>query len=198
MMKKSKPGVFQIILCIALIFINFVTQSQNTVSISSTHSIEMNFTAPVNPGDKISIVTVQDKWLNYDITIISPDPYVSITVEIISGTIPQGIQLQIQAGTFQGAGGGIPGTPSGKLTLSNQPQMIIENIGTCNTGIGAYVGHQLTYTLSISDYAAAKSSLSAVEILFTISQTGNKSYLNYIPQQHTRPSRLIAPVRSDN
>lgn len=198
MMKNLKPGVFQIILCIALIFNMFVAQSQNSVSISSTQSLEMNFSTPVNPGNKFSIITDENKWLNYNIALQPDDPTVSITVEIISGIIPQGLQLQLEASTVQGAGGGTPGTPAGKLTLSSQPQVIIENIGTCNTGTGAYFGHQLTYNLSISDYAAAQSSLSAVEILFTIVQTGNKSYMNYIPQQHTRPGRLTTPVRSDN
>lgn len=189
MMKKLKPGVIQIILCIGLIFIEFVTQAQNTVSISYTHSMEMNFIAPVNPGDKISIITDENKWLNYDITIIPPDPYVSITVEFASATIPQGLQLQIQAGTFQGSGGGTPGTPSGKLMLSDVPQVLIDNIGTCNTGSGAYLGHQLTYTLSITDYAVAQSSLSDVEILFTITQTGKMLSIDYM-------SPVIYPNRS--
>jgi hypothetical protein len=185
-------------LFIIMMFIHFVAHAQNSVSISATNSIEMNFTPPTNPGNPISIIMDESKWLNYDITVIPPDPFVSITVQIASGTIPPGLQLQIQAGTFQGTGGGIPGTPSGKLTLSDVPQVLIGDIGTCNTGFGAYVGHQLTYTLSISDYSAAQSSLSGVEILFTITQTGNKSNLNNIPRQHTWPSRSAAPTRSFN
>lgn len=191
--KNSIPEVFQIILCIALIFIDFVAQSQNTVSISSTQSIEMNFAAPVNPGDKFSIITDENKWLNYNITLQPDDPTVSITVEIISGIIPQGLQLQLEASTVQGAGGGKPGTPAVKLTLSSQPQVIIENIGTCNTGTGAYFGHQLTYTFSILDYSVSLSSLSSVEILFTITQTAMKFTGTSNIQPSVRMAGHVAP-----
>ena len=77
---------------------------------------------------------------------------------------------QLKAGTFNGTGGGAPGIPAGMLTLSNISQVLINNIGTCNTGIGVNVGHQLTYTLGISNYSALQSSSSTVNILFTITQ----------------------------
>ena len=94
----------------------------------------------------------------------------SVTAEITSGAISEGLQIQLQAGAYSGTGGGNPGIPAGNMILTNIPQVLISNIGTCNTGIGVNVGHQLTYTLSISDYNSVKSSSSTVNILFTIIQ----------------------------
>jgi hypothetical protein len=146
------------------------TQAQNSISISPVNSVAMDFTAPVDAGSQIMPVTDESKWLNYNITVTPPDPNISIAVEITSGTIFEGLQLQLQAGTFSGTGGGSPGVPVGTLILSNTPQVLIGNIGTCDSGSGTNVGHQLTYTMSISDYSAIKASSSTVNILFTITQ----------------------------
>lgn len=169
-MEKIKRTIIQIILSIVLICLHFVADAQNSISLSPINSIAMGFTAPIGPGSPIEPVTDNSKWLNYNITVTPPDPPVSISVEITSGTISGGLQLQLQAGTFNGTGGGAPGIPTGVLTLSNIPQVLINNIGTCNTGIGVNVGHQLIYTMSISNYSALQSSSSIVNILFTITQ----------------------------
>jgi hypothetical protein len=194
-MKKIKTGIIQVILCIVLNFSYFVAQPQNSISISAVNPVEMNFSAPINPGNPIRIITDKSKWLNYNITVDPEDPFVSITVEITSGTIPQGLQLELEASAFQSFGGGSPGTPAGKLTLGSQPQVLIENIGTCNSGTGDYAGHQLTYTFSISDYSIALSSLSSVEILFTITQTSMKFNRNSFIRQQSSPVRLAAPEK---
>jgi len=169
-MEKIKRTITPIILCIVLICLHFVADAQNSISLSPNNSITMGFTAPIDPGSPIEPVTDNSKWLNYNITVTPPGPPVSISVEITSGTISEGLQLQLNAGTFNGPGGGNPGIPAGNLILKSIPQVLINNIGTCNTGIGVNVGHQLTYTLGISDYSVVKSSSSTVNILFTITQ----------------------------
>jgi len=110
------------------------------------------------------------KWLNYNVTVTPPELPVSITTEITSGAISEGLQIQLLAGDYSGTGGGNPGITSGNLILTNTPQVVISNIGTCNTGFGNNVDHQLTYRLSISDYSVLKSSSSTVNIIFTIMQ----------------------------
>lgn len=169
-MNKIKQTVIQIILCIGLIFINQISKAQKSISLSTVNSIVMDFAVPLDPGNSIDPVIDNSKWLNYNITVTPPDLPVSVTAEITSGAISEGLQIQLQAGTYSGTGGSNPGIPTGNLILTNTPQVLISNIGTCNTGVGVNVGHQLTYTLSISDYNSVKSSSSTVNILFTITQ----------------------------
>lgn len=169
-MNKIKQTVIQIILCVGLIFINQISKAQNSISLSTVNSIVMDFAVPFDPGSSIDPVIDNSKWLNYNITVTPPDLPVSVTAEITSGVISEGLQIQLQAGAYSGTGGGDPGITSGNLILTNIPQVLISNIGTCNTGDGINVGHQLTYTLSISDYSVVKSSFSTMNILFTIIQ----------------------------
>jgi len=170
-MKKIKQIIRQVPLCMGLVFLQVTTHAQTqSISIFPMNSVEMKFIAPASPGSEIEPVMNDTKWLNYNITTDSSDPSVSISAEITSGSIADGLQLQLQAGTFSGTGGGSPGVPAGVITLSNIPQVLINRIGTCNSGSGSNVGHQLTYTMSISDYSALQASSSTIEILFTITQ----------------------------
>ena len=169
-MKNINRTIIQIILGFVLIFLNHVSHAQNSISLTPTNSIVMDFIAPFEPGSPIEDVVDNSKWLNYSVTVTPPQSTVSIKAEITSGSIAEGLQLQLQAGTYNGTGGGNPGTPTGNIILKNTPQAIISNIGTCTTEVGINVGHQLTYTLSISNYSMVKSSSSTVNVLFTISQ----------------------------
>lgn len=169
-MKNIRQTIIQIILCIGLIFIHQISKAQNSIFLSTVNSIVMDFATPFDPGNSISPVIDNSKWLNYNIIVTPPDLPVSITAEITSGAISGGLQIQLQAGAYIGSGGGDPGIPSGNLILTNTPQVLISNVGTCNTGVGVGVGHQLTYTLSISDYNSVKYSSSTVNVLFTIIQ----------------------------
>lgn len=169
-MNQIKQTIIQIIWCIGLIFIHQISKAQNSISLSTVNSIVMDFAVPFDPGSPIEPVIDNSKWLNYNITVIPPELPVSVTAEITSGAISEGLQIQLQAGAYNGTGGSNPGIPAGNLILTNIPQVLISNIGTCNTGIGVNVGHQLTYTLSISDYNSVKSSSSTVNVLFTIIQ----------------------------
>ena len=148
----------------------FPGSSQNSVSFSTINSINLEFDTPSNAGESLPVLTDDTKWLNYNISVVPPDPPLSISVQILSGTIFEGLKLTVEASSYLGPGGGSPGTPAGAVTLSSIPQVLIDNIGTCNTGTGANVGHQLKYTLSIDNYSQVKSSFSTINILYTISQ----------------------------
>ena len=149
-----------------LIYFPFEVYGQNSVSISGTNTGSIQMTAPLIPGSPVETVIDESKWLNYNISVAPDDPSVSISVHIASGALPNGLRLQLQAGSFQGTGEG--GITSGNLTLSNIPQVLISNIRRCNTGTGINFGHQLTYRYTISDYSAVIASNSSLEILFTI------------------------------
>ena len=159
-----------IVLLVFLVLLNIVSYSQNTISISNSNMLSLEFASPYNPGSKVSDISNNYKWLNYSIVHTLPEPAFSISVEISSGTIPDGMELRLVAGACTSSGGGQPGTPTGVITLSNQPQTLISNIGTCSTGTGINVGHQLTYSFVITNFSQLSATSAPINLLFTIIQ----------------------------
>lgn len=155
---------------IVMIFMTPGTAAQNSITISGNNTVDLVFTKPISAGSSLSQVIDDSKWLNYNILVIPPITNYSITAYLESGTIPEGTSVQVRAGACQGSVGGTPGIPAGQVTLSGTPQVIISNIGTCNTGTGLYTGHQITYTISIDDYSSAKVAYGTMNILFSIQQ----------------------------
>lgn len=91
-------------------------------------------------------------WLNYSSALPANLNSRSITAEVSQGAVPKGIKLFLEASPFSNSGNGQRGSSSGRIELSNQPRSIISGIGNCYTGDGTGSGHQLTFTLEISDY----------------------------------------------
>jgi hypothetical protein len=153
-----------------MLLLNSTTYSQNSVSISNSTNVSLDITPPFNPGSPIEIVSDASKWLNYSIQVTPPEPTYSISVEISSGLIPEGMNVYLEAAPYSGFGGGQPGIPTGRITLSNQPQVLIRNIGTCNSGSGTMVGHRLTYSLVITNYSLLGASSPLLNLIYTITQ----------------------------
>lgn len=186
-MKTIKKTLTPVILFVILLltFINTDAQ-QNTVSIAASGAVVLNFVKPWNAGDPVLQVTHDENWLNYNITATSGENF-SVMVQLESA-LPNGLQLKIVAGTIQGATGSMntpaqrgsnyndapagdsPGIPATPVTLSLAPQVLVYNIGSFDTGIGAFVGHKLTYTISISDYSNLRANSSDINVLYTLTQ----------------------------
>ncbi len=159
-----------VLLLIFFISLGFVSYSQNTVTISNSSTVSLDFTSPYNPGSKMSNVSDNSKWLNYTILVTPPEPTFSISVEISSGTALDGLELRVEADHYTGLSGGQPGTPTGQIILTNEPQVLINNIGTCYTGAGINVGHRLTYSLIITNYSLLRASSLTINLTYTITQ----------------------------
>ena len=186
-MKTIKQMANTMIGCIFLMFIALVTDGQNTVSISAGPAVNLTFAAPTIAGNPLLAVTDNSRWLNYNITGTTTTHSISARLET---ALPDGLQLQIVAGVYQGTWGGsalkpnqrgakyydstplqdTPGIPATVVTLSLIDQVIVSNIGTFDTGTGAYLGHQLTYTMRISDCSKVRAVSSNVSVLYTITQ----------------------------
>ena len=164
---KSKQPLLWVIFFIAL---SCVSYSQNSVTISNSSTLSLDFASPYNPGSPVINVSDNSKWLNYTVLQTPPEPTFSITAQISSGTNLSGMELRMEAGSYTGSGGGQPGTSAGQIILSTEPQTIIYNIGTCSTGAGINVGHQLTYSLVITNYSQLSASSASINILYTITQ----------------------------
>jgi hypothetical protein len=125
-------------------------------------------------GHKIEITQnrISGIWLNYTSTV-SADNRNHKVMAAMSGSLPDALQIMLEASPFTGSGKGKTGIPSGSKILSGQPVEIISEIGSCFTGKGVNNGHELTYTLqwkNEEDLSGLYVGNSSVEIVYTISE----------------------------
>lgn len=114
--------------------------------------------------------TNNSKWLNYSSAIAAGGTRRDISVQVTSGTVPSGLQILVLAAPATASGAGTFGTSAGPTPIGPVATNLITGIGGCYTGDGPSSGHQLTYSLSITDYGQLDFDESAVlEITFTIS-----------------------------
>jgi len=115
-------------------------------------TINLSPQAPSEAGKSIDFSSARDNsiWLNYSSVVGSmTEPSRNVTVQITSGSVPNGVNLTLQSSTDAGRGEGTMGTPiANSLVLDNSPQNIIKDIGSAYTGDGVYSGHNLTYKLN--------------------------------------------------
>jgi hypothetical protein len=136
------------------------------------NSISLDLTPPAEAGSDASGVSAVNNslWLNYTSSKSAGGPARSVYVQVI-GNIPSGVQIKVQASERSGvAGAGIFGTPVGSpVILNNSPQLLISGIGGCYTGNGIGAGHQLRFSIEISDYSFLEiPGNSVVHISYTI------------------------------
>ncbi|MFT5724532.1 MAG: hypothetical protein ACI9JN_001651 [Bacteroidia bacterium] len=91
-------------------------------------------------------------WLNYSCGLRPNGSYRKVYVQITSGTVPDGLKVYLRVKNLRKAGVGRYGRRySSRITLSNQPQIVVNRIGGGCTYRGRTFGHQLIYTLKLDD-----------------------------------------------
>lgn len=135
-------------------------------------SVLLEPAAPTEAGNPIDFTADTDNslWLNYSSTVgTSTDATRKVSVAV-TGTLPTGSNLKVQAGTATSDGAGTKGTSTGLVTLAAVATSydVITGIGSCYTGNGASKGHNLTYSLTES--SADYSSLN-FETVYTVTLT---------------------------
>lgn len=107
--------------------------------------------AGASPGDEGQ--TVDDNtWLNYSCALRRSGSRRKVYAQVSNGTIPPGVDIDLTVQNLQTQGRGSTGRSTGvTITLSNQPQVVVQNIGGCSTRRGAQFGHQLIYELKLTD-----------------------------------------------
>lgn len=122
------------------------------MDIEPTGAISLNYTAPTEAGNPVTIpVANTTKWINYT-SAIAPSGLTRRITASINQVLP-GVDIKIQAAAASGSGGGTLGTPSAQVTLTATAQTIISGIGGAFTGNGTNNGHRLTITLATNTYA---------------------------------------------
>lgn len=129
---------------------------------ASGTTIQLSPEAPQEAGMAVdfSDQTNTGIWINYSSIVNSrTEPGRNITVQITSGSVPQGMVLNVAAGQDAGLGDGRMGKSTGSIQLTNKAQNIITGVGSAYTGNGVAKGHQLTYALSLDNVKGAYASL---------------------------------------
>jgi hypothetical protein len=144
--------------------------AQNSMSVSDQSSISIDLSAIVTAGMHTEMVVDNSQWINYSLDVNPAEPYASISVEIASGNIPNGIELYMQAGYHTGSGRGKTGQPTGKIRIDNMPKVLINDIGTSFTGHGRHQGHQLILSIVITDFALLQPGEYTLYIQYTLKQ----------------------------
>lgn len=132
--------------------------------------ITLGITAPTEAGlpADASAATDSSLWLNYT-SILGAQTSRSVTAAITSGSVPAGVTLSVTAAGYAGTGDGTTGTTTGAVSLTGTPSDVITGIGSAYTGDGVSNGHNLTYTLTISDFSSLDAdNAGSVEVTYTI------------------------------
>lgn len=95
-------------------------------------------------------LTSQEFWINYSSALGKFSPDRSIVAQISGGTLPEGLELYIQATDYSGNGDGKTGASVGKVKIGSDPRPIITGIGSAYTGNGIGNGHRLNFEVDIS------------------------------------------------
>lgn len=118
-------------------------------------NVRLGLSAPGDSGEKAQVLTANNNmWLNFTSAIRQGTSARNITVKIEDGKIPKGLILKLKTAAYSGAGKGALGKNVHIITLSQQTQSIVENIGGAFTGNGQGNGYKLTYFLEIQNYDA--------------------------------------------
>lgn len=96
-------------------------------------------------------ISNNNKWINYTSALSNFSKSRKIQVQVTYGSIPQGLKLFVEAGAYTGNGKGTTGQSQGKVQLTTQAALLINNIKGAYTGRGAFNGHKLTYSIEITD-----------------------------------------------
>jgi len=137
----------------------------------NSNTINLSYSNPSEAGSPMDVSGAVDntKWLNYSSSnAISVTR--AITVQISSGTIGSGLNLNLVASAYSGSGNGVSfATSAGSKVLSGTPQIILTGLSSCFTGNGSGNGHLLTFSLTVSNYGNIKfANSSALVITYTM------------------------------
>jgi len=121
------------------------------LDLEGASTITLAPTAPEEAGEGLNFATATDNsvWVNYS-SVVASGQNRSINAKI-DGTVPEGLQLKVSAGSYNGNGAGTIGSSAGNVILSDKDQEIISGIGSSYTGNGTSQGHNLTYQLDLTD-----------------------------------------------
>ena len=134
-------------------FISLEVWAQNSLTLSERSFVTIDLSTLIQSGKNNEMIADNTQWINYALEMNPAEPMASISVSIASGSIPNGIELYMQASHYTGSGRGKTGKPTGKIRIDHVPKVLINDIGTSYTGRGKHHGHQLMLSMVITDFS---------------------------------------------
>jgi hypothetical protein len=89
-------------------------------------------------------------WINYS-SVVERGTSNTIFVSFGAGNVPAEVFIHLKVGEDAGFGSGKTGEPLDPIILSDSPQPIIQNIGSCYTGVGEGKGHSIIYSWELDE-----------------------------------------------
>lgn len=151
----------------ALSLINFASDADQIITYSYSYLEKNNVEQVITPNAE------DNTWLNYS-SIVLEGTTSYITANISSGTLPADVTLKLVVSEELGYGSGSVGTPIGEIILTNYPQNIIVNIGSCFTGAGLNKGHKINFVWENPDsydYSLKYENGEVIAVTYTITTT---------------------------
>jgi len=141
------------------------------INYSVNLSLGLPETAGAKPGE-VDETMDDNSWLNYSCSLRHKGGSRKVYAQITSGSVPEGINLELEVKNLKSPGKGKWGKRYKETTiLSNQPQVVVYRIGGGCTKRGKSFGHQLIYRLKLADIndLAVKEPKTVLTITYTIS-----------------------------
>jgi len=135
------------------------------------NNIEFSVSASSDPGGEpvVEQVSGESIWINYSSAIRENGNKRSINAQLVDDNLPSGISFYIEASAASPFGSANQGVSSGKVQISGDPRPIITGIGSCFTGDGVTMGHELRYFVEITDFDKLESNNDQVfTVMYTI------------------------------
>ena len=127
-------------------------------------SIDLSALSPSEAGQEYFFSSNSEKWLNYTSSVPFGDVR-TISVSVTGSLSGLSLSLTVSPCT---SCFGVFGVPVGTVVLGSTPQNVINGIGGSYTGNGPNLGHNLIYSLSITNYAQILASNNNLTIIYTI------------------------------
>lgn len=140
----------------------------NKLVVTESSSINIDMKSVIAAGENSEKVVSNNQWLNYSLHVNPSDPVSSISVSVVSGSLPPGVDIYIQAGRHTGNGQGKTGVPAGKVKIDNVPKVILGGIGSSSTGNGNFQGHQIIFSMMITDFALLQPGNYTIYLQYTL------------------------------
>ncbi len=121
----------------------------------ANYTVNLSLGLPDRAGDKPGETgdsKDDNTWLNYSCSRRYRGSFRKVYAQITSGSVPDGLAVNLEVKNLQRNGRGTWGRRySNSITLSNQPQVVVNRIGGGCTRRGTRFGHQLIYELKLTD-----------------------------------------------
>lgn len=144
--------------------------AQNKLVVNSDKPVFFDLKSLYRAGLSGEIEATGIHWLRYTTNVEKQSPPIAITVQIGGGRVPEGMKLIAEAGSYKGLSAKGAGNSAGRISVSDAPKVIIENIRQFHPEKGIDQGHPIRFSFEITDYSKIEPGKVSIYLLYTIIQ----------------------------